>query len=142
MKDKLKLLKDKVAKNKTKVIGFIIIIIVIIAGITGYFYHKKLVESRDPVKIEAAKTDKKLGITEDESKTKKLKKEDIILNGRVYTQDNKVIVTMVIKEGVSDQKIKELAQEYGENLKKEYKNMPVNVLAVRDNKKVVDITIK
>lgn len=142
MKDKLKLLKDKVAKNKTKVIGLIIIIVVIIAGITGYFYHKKLVESRDPVKIAQAKEDKKLGITEDESKTKKLKKEDIILNGRVYTQNNKVIVTMVVKEGVSDQKVKELAQGYGENLKKKYEKMPVTVMAVRDNKMVANITVK
>lgn len=142
MKDKLKLLKEEIVRNKTKAIGLIIIIVIIIAGIAGYFYHKKIVESRDPVKIEAAKTDKKLGITEDESKTKKLKKEDIILNGRVYTQDNKVIVTMVIKEGVSDEKVKELAQEYGKNLKEKYEKMPVTVMAVRDNKKVVDITIK
>ncbi|WP_333860225.1 hypothetical protein [Clostridium sp.] len=142
MKDKLKLLKDKLLKSKARILGIIIVILVIIAGITGYFYHKKLVESRDPVKIEAAKTDKKLGITEDESNTKKLKREDIILNGRIYTQNNKVIVTMVIKEGVSDQKVKELAQEYGKNLKEKYEKMPVNVIAVRGNKKVLDITVK
>lgn len=142
MKDKLKLLKDKLLKSKVRILGIIIAILVIIAGIAGYFYHKKLVESRDPVKIEQAKEDKKLGITEDESKTKKLKKEDIILNGRVYTQNNKVIVTMVVKSGVSDQKVKELAQEYGESLKKKYEKMPVTVMAVRDNKMVANITIK
>lgn len=142
MKDKLKLLKDKLLKSKVRILGIIIAILVIIAGIAGYFYHKKLVESRDPVKIEQAKEDKKLGITEDESKTKKLKKEGIILNGRVYTQNNKVIVTMVVKSGVSDQKVKELVQEYGENLKKKYEKMPVTVMAVRDNKMVANITIK
>ena len=142
MKDKLKLLKDKLLKSRVRILGIIIAILVIIAGIAGYFYHKKLVESRDPVKIEQAKEDKKLGITEDESKTKKLKKEDIILNGRVYTQNNKVIVTMVVKSGVSDQKVKELVQEYGENLKKKYEKMPVTVMAVRDNKMVANITIK
>lgn len=142
MKDKLKLLKDKVVKNKARAIGLIIVIVVIIAGIAGYFYHKKVVESKDPVKIEQAKEDKRLGITEDESKTKKLKKEKIISNGRVYTQNNKVIVTMVVKEGVSDQEVKKLAQEYGENLKKKYEKMPVTVMAVRDNKMVVNLTVK
>lgn len=42
MKDKLKLLKDKVVKNKARAIGLIIVIVVIIAGIAGYFYHKRL----------------------------------------------------------------------------------------------------
>ena len=142
MKDKFKLLKDKMVKNKNKIIGIIIFIIVVIAGISGYFYHKKVVDSRDPVKIEQAKENKILGITEDESKTKKLKREKIILDGKVYTQHNKAIVTMVIKEGVSDEEVKKLAQEYGENIKKKYDKMPVNVMAVRDNKKIVDITIK
>lgn len=142
MKDKFKMPKDKLVKNKSKVIGLVIVIVIAAACIAGYFYHKKLVDSRDPVKIEQAKEDKKLGITEDESKTKKLKKEDIILNGRVYTQNDKVIVTMVIKEGVSDQKVKELAQEYGQNLKKKYEKMPVTVMAVRDNKMVANITVK
>lgn len=133
---------DKVTKNKNRIIALIVAILVIAACIGGYFYHKKLVESRDPAKIEAAKEDKKLGITEDESKTKKLKKEDIILNGRVYTQNNKVIVTMIVKSGVSDQKVKELAQQYANDVKKKYEKMPVTVMAVRDNKAVTTVTVK
>ncbi|WP_368490047.1 hypothetical protein [Clostridium sp. BJN0013] len=142
MKYKLKLIKDKIMKNKIKALGLVAVIVIVIAGLGWYFYQNKTDNSKNPAQIEAVKTDKKLNITEDESNTKKLKKEKNILNGRIYTQNNKVIVTMVIKDGISDQEVKELAQKYAENMKKKYKNMPVTVMAVRDDKNVANITIK
>jgi hypothetical protein len=49
---------------------------------------------------------------------------------------------MVIKEGTSDKEAKDLAQKYANDLKKKYKNMQVNVMAVRDNKNIANITVK
>ncbi|WP_406542071.1 hypothetical protein [Clostridium ljungdahlii] len=49
---------------------------------------------------------------------------------------------MIIKSGVSDQEAKYLAQKYAQDLKKKYKNMQVNVMAVRDNKNIVNLTVK
>ncbi len=91
---------------------------------------------------ESKKSEVNTTIKTDADKTAQLKKEKAISDGQVYVQNNRAIATMLIKSGVSDKEAKDLAQKYGQDLKKKYKNMEVRVMAVRDNKNIVNLTIK
>jgi hypothetical protein len=128
-------------KAKSKKIGIIVAIVVIIACFAGYFGHKTYVKNAEE-KAQIAKENKEEHITINEDKTKELKKEKILLNGKVYVKDKKVIATMVVKESSSDSDAKALANKYAKELKEEYKNMPVYVMAVKNNKNVANISIK
>jgi PBP1b-binding outer membrane lipoprotein LpoB len=74
--------------------------------------------------------------------TKKVKEEEGVLNGQVYTQNGIAVGTLVLDKKVSDADAKKLAEKYAKELKEEYKDMKVNVQAVRDGKNVANITLK
>ncbi|OXB93016.1 hypothetical protein [Parageobacillus galactosidasius] len=73
--------------------------------------------------------------------TKKAKEEKGVLNGQVYTQNGMAVGTLVLDKKVSDADAKKLAEKYAKELKEEYKNMKVNVQAVRGGKNVANITL-
>ncbi|MBC2580179.1 hypothetical protein [Clostridium sp. DJ247] len=81
-------------------------------------------------------------IAQDTKKTEELKKEKEIYNGQVYVQNNVAIATMLIKDGVSEQEAKALAEKYAKQLKVQYNNMKVNVQAVQNGKNIANITIE
>lgn len=74
--------------------------------------------------------------------TKKVKEEKGVLNGQVYTQNGMAVGTLVLDKKVSDADAKKLAEKYAKELKEEYKDMKVNVQAVRDGKNVANITLE
>jgi len=74
--------------------------------------------------------------------TKKVKEEKGVLNGQVYTQNGVAVGTLVLDKKVSDADAKKLAEKYAKELKEEYKDMKVNVQAVRDGKNVANITLE
>lgn len=76
---------------------------------------------------------------QDENYTKDIKEEKEVQEGQVYIQDDMVIATMIIKPEVSDKDAEKLAEEYAESLKATYKDMKVNVQAVKDGKNVANI---
>lgn len=131
-------------RGKIKSLGIAAVIMMLIVSFSACsFWNKSGQQNGDSKKTtQASENEKKLKITEDTDKTAKLKKEKSILNGKVYVQNNRAIATMVIKEGTSDKEAKDLAQKYANDLKKKYKNMQVNVMAVRDNKNIANITVK
>jgi hypothetical protein len=131
-------------RGKIKSLGIAVVIMMLIVSFSACsFWNKSGQQNGDSKKTtQASENEKKLKITEDTDKTAKLKKEKSILNGKVYVQNNRAIATMVIKEGTSDKEAKDLAQKYANDLKKKYKNMQVNVMAVRDNKNIANITVK
>ncbi|PRR85677.1 hypothetical protein [Clostridium luticellarii] len=131
-------------RGKIKSLGIAVVIMMLIVSFSACsFWNKSGQQNGDSKKTtQASENEKKLKITEDTDKTAKLKKEKSILNGKVYVQNNRAIATMVIKEGTSDKEAKDLAQKYANDLKKKYKNMQVNVMAVRNNKNIANITVK
>jgi hypothetical protein len=134
-------------KGKIKSLGIATIMLLLILSFTACsFGNKSAQQNGDSEKTtqtsKSTEETKGAKITEDVDKTAQLKKEKSILNGKVYVQNNTVIATMVIKEGTSDKEAKDMAQKYADSLKKKYKNMQVNVMAVRDNKNIANITIK
>ncbi|EIJ80368.1 hypothetical protein PB1_08402 [Bacillus methanolicus PB1] len=74
--------------------------------------------------------------------TKKVKEEEGVLNGQVYKQGDMAIGTLVLDKKVSDANAKKLAEKYAKELKEEYKDMKVNVQAVRGGKNVANITLE
>ena len=77
----------------------------------------------------------------DEELTEKLLKEKEIEDGQVYLRQDVAVATMVIKEGVSESKVKKLANDYAKKLKKKYKNMKVRVQAVRNGENLADVKL-
>lgn len=131
-------------RGKIKSLGITAVITMLIISFTACSFGNKSAQENSNSKktTQTSEKTKEAKITEDANKTAQLKKEKPILNGKVYVQNNRAIATMVIKEGVSDKEAKDLAQKYAKDLKKKYKNMQVNVMAVRDNKNIANITVK
>jgi hypothetical protein len=131
-------------RGKIKLIKITTIAMLIIASFTACSFGNKSNGKNDNSKntTQSSSKTEKVKITDDTTKTAQLKKEKAVFDGKVYVQNNRAIATMVIKQNVSDKEAKDLAQKYAEDLKKKYKNMQVNVMAVRDNKNVADVTIK
>lgn len=92
--------------------------------------YKTVKPDKDPAKL-----------VQDKNYTEDLKKEKEISNGQVYVQNNTVIATMIIKDGVKKEEAKALAEKYANNLKKTYKGMPINVQAVQNGNNVANITL-
>lgn len=88
------------------------------------------------------KEDPKNKIEEDKKLTQKVKKEKIVLDGKVYEQGDYVYATLIIKEDVKKEEIDKVVNEYAQNLKKEHKDKKVNIQAVQGGKNVADITLK
>ncbi|UOE76120.1 hypothetical protein [Parageobacillus thermoglucosidasius] len=74
--------------------------------------------------------------------TERVKEEKGILNGQVYTQNGMAVGTLVLDKKVSDADAKKLAEKYAKEIKEEYKDMKVNVQAVRGGKNVANITLE
>ncbi|WP_446898506.1 hypothetical protein ACSVC9_00845 [Clostridium sp. LBM24168] len=125
-------------------LGAIVVILTLTISLAACSFGKESSQNGDNSKktAQSAKKNSEPNVTVNKDKTEQLKKEKIISNGKVYIQKNKAIATMVVKNGVSDSAVKELANKYANELKSQYKNMPVTVMAVRNNKNVVNVTIK
>lgn len=131
-------------KKSFKKLGVIAVILALFVSFTACSFGKSSASNNNNNAQKATENaqNKELKITVNDNKTAQLKKEKAIKNGKVYVQNNKAIATMIVKSGVSDSEAKALAQKYAKEIKAEYKNMPVTVLAVRDNKNVANIKIK
>jgi len=131
-------------KTRSRKLGILAVLILLVVSLTACSFGNKSSQGVDTSKKASQNQGSTRGakIAVDENKTKKLKGENIILNGKVYVQSKKVIATMVVKDGTKDSDAKALAQKYADELKKEHKDMPVSVIAVKNNKNVAKINIK
>lgn len=78
-------------------------------------------------------------VVQDESRTEDLKKENGVIDGQVYVTNNSVIATMILKDEISDQDANKLAEKYAKDLEKTYKDLNVNVQAVKNGENVANI---
>ncbi|MBU5439681.1 hypothetical protein KQI42_16825 [Tissierella sp. MSJ-40] len=78
-------------------------------------------------------------LNQDKELTSKLLEEKEVLSGQVYIRDDLIIGAIVIKDRVSEDRAKKLAQKYAEELKDKYKDKKINVQAVQDYKNIVNI---
>jgi PBP1b-binding outer membrane lipoprotein LpoB len=100
-------------------------------------------KANEPMKEETtAKKEKTNEPKQNKELTKKVKEEKGVLDGQVYTQDGMAIGTLLLDKKVSDVDAKKLAEKYAKELKEEYKDMKVNVQAVRNGKNVANITLE
>jgi hypothetical protein len=81
-----------------------------------------------------------LQIEQNKELTKQVKQEKGVIDGQVYEQDGMAIGTLLLEKKVSDKDAKRLAEKYADELKKEYKDLVINVQAVRDGENVANIT--
>lgn len=98
-------------------------------------------ETQKNVKINEKNNQEKKEIKQNKDLTKKITDEKGVIAGQVYEQNGKAVGTLVLDSEVSDKEAKDLAKRYATQIKNEYKNLPVNVQAVKDGKNVADVTI-
>jgi hypothetical protein len=99
-------------------------------------------KANEPKKEETvAKEEQASELVQNKELTKKVKEEEGVLDGQVYTQNGMAVGTLVLDKKVSDADAKKLAEKYAKELKEEYKDMKVNVQAVRAGKNVANITL-
>ncbi|MEA4826333.1 MAG: hypothetical protein VB130_06835 [Clostridium sp.] len=113
-----------------RILAVLVLLIVSISLSACGKKYKAVKPDKDPTKL-----------VQDKNYTEDLKKEKEISNGQVYVQNNTVIATMIIKDGVKKEEAKALAEKYANNLKKTYKGMPINVQAVQNGNNVANITL-
>lgn len=121
---------------KKKTLAAVFSAFLLVAGCSNDEEPKKE-ETKQEVKQEEKKTPE---ITQNKELTKQVKDEEGVLDGQVYEQDGMAIGTLVLDKKVSNKDAKKLAEKYADELKKEYKDLKVNVQAVRDGKNVANIT--
>lgn len=99
----------------------------------------KVEESEETEDEEKAEDSENAEPVQDEKKTEDLLTEEGITAGQVYTQGDTVVTTMIADSEANEEKVKELAEKYAEELKKEYPDMKVNVQAVKDGENIANI---
>lgn len=97
---------------------------------------------KEEVKQEEKQNKGSEDIKQNKELTKKVREEEGVLDGQVYTQNDMAFGTLVLDKKVSDTDAKKLAEKYAKELKEEYKDMKVNVQAVRAGKNVANITLE
>ncbi|APH13368.1 hypothetical protein ACXATD_003962 [Clostridium sporogenes] len=93
--------------------------------------HETVKPDKDPKKI-----------VQDKNYTKDLTKDKKVKDGQVYIQNNTVVCVMIIKDDVKEADAKELLNKYAKELKKSYKDMPVNAQAVLKGKNIGNVVLK
>ena len=78
---------------------------------------------------------------QDKELTDKLLNEKEVSGGQVYFQDDWVIGTIIINDGVSEEKANKIAQDYAENLKDKYKDKKINVQAILEGNNIANIEL-
>jgi PBP1b-binding outer membrane lipoprotein LpoB len=73
--------------------------------------------------------------------TKEINEEKGVIAGQAYVKNGIAYGAIVLDKKVSDADAKKLAEKYARELKKEYKDMKVNVQAVRDGKNVAGVIL-
>ncbi len=102
-----------------------------------------LVACGNSSKHETVKPDKDpKTIVQDKNYTKDLTKDKKVKDGQVYIQNNTVVCVMIIKDDVKEADAKELLNKYAKELKKSYKDMPVNAQAVLKGKNIGNVVLK
>lgn len=116
--------------NSKIILTAVLVSILLVSLVSCSTKHPGVKQSKNPNKI-----------VQDKDYTEDLKKENEVVNGQVYVQNGVAIATMIIKDNVSDEAAKKLAGKYAKELKETYKNMKVNVQAVKAGKNVANITL-
>ncbi len=122
------------------------VILTLLVSVSGCSFTNSASKSKTGNDTKQAAQNSKSGddssLEQDTKKTKQLKKEKEVLDGKVYIRNNVATATMVIKDSVSESDAKALADKYAKELKKTHKDMKVNVQAVQKGKNIADITIE
>jgi uncharacterized lipoprotein YehR (DUF1307 family) len=117
------------AIKKMSMLLLILVIMLSLSACEGK--HEAVKPDKDPKKIVV-----------DKNYTEDLKNEKDVQVGQVYIQNGIAIGTMIIKDTVSDNDAKALAEKYAKELKESYKDMKVNVQAVKNGKNVANIILE
>lgn len=78
---------------------------------------------------------------QDKELTDKLLNEKEVSVGQVYLQGEWVIGAIIIEDGTSEEKAKEIAQSYAEKIKDKYKDKKVNVQAILEGNNIANIEL-
>lgn len=93
----------------------------------------------EPLELDSENITKE--IVPNEELTKSILEEQGVVAGQVYEQNGLAIGTLSLEANVSDKDANKLAEKYADELKKEYKDLPVNVQAVRDGENIANISL-
>lgn len=86
------------------------------------------------------KEGKKTDNEQNKDSAKKFMEEKVIIDEKFVEQEGVAIGTLLIEKDVSDEDANKLAKRYVDEIKKEYKDQPVNVQVIRDGKDIVIAT--
>jgi ABC-type phosphate transport system substrate-binding protein len=121
----------KTRRTSKKLITLLLMLTMLLSLVACSTKHEAVVPDKDPTKT-----------VEDKSYTEDIEKEKGVQAGKVYIQDGTAIGTMIIKDSFSDADAKKLAEKYAAQLKETYKDMKINVQAVKGGKNIANITLE
>lgn len=128
-------------KMKMKLMAGALASVLLIAGCSADKEEADTPKDETPVEQTTDQDKATTEIKQNEDLTKKIQDEKGVIDGQAYEQDGTAIGTLLLEKDVSDDDAKKLAERYADEIKKEYKDLPVNVQAVRDGENVANITL-
>lgn len=122
-------MKDKRATSR--ILSLLLMLTLVLSLVACSTKHEAVIPDKDITKIVI-----------DTKYTEDLKKETGVQEGQIYIQNGMAIATIILNDKISDEDAKKLAEKYAADLKKTYRDMKVNVQAVKNGKNIANITLE
>lgn len=126
---------------KTKIMIGMLGALLLVTGCSAEKEKSEAKTDKIPIEQEADQENATPAEKENEVLTKKIQDEEGVMGGRVYEQNGTAIGILMLEKEVNDVDAKKLAERYADEIKKEYKDLPVNIQAIRDGENVANIQL-
>jgi hypothetical protein len=121
---------------------FIFTTLVLVVSGCSLFNKDKKEESAELIdNLQVRESREEAPLEKNEDLTEKLKKEEILKDGQIYTQNEYAVTTMIVKDDATQEEIDELVDRYVELLKEKYEGKKVNVQAIQNGENVANRTV-
>ena len=126
---------------KTKIMIGMLGALLLVTGCSAEEEKSEAKTDKATIEQEADKENTTPTEKENEALTKKILDEEGVMGGRVYEQNGTAIGILMLEKEVTDEDAKKLAERYADEIKSEYKDLPVNVQAIRDGENVANLQL-
>jgi ABC-type phosphate transport system substrate-binding protein len=121
----------KTRRTTKKLITLLLMLTMLLSLVACSTKHEAVVPDKDPAKTVV-----------DEVYTGDIEKEKGVDAAQVTVQDGIAVATMLLNDEISDADAKKLAEKYAAQLKETYKDMKINVQAVKSGKNIANILLE
>ena len=121
----------KTRRTNKKLITLLLMLSMLLSLVACSTKHEAVVPDKDPAKTVV-----------DEAYTGDINKEKGVDSAQVNVQDGIAVATMLLNDEISEEAGKKLADKYAAQLKETYKDMRINVQAIKGGKNIANVILE